>query len=217
MRYREIIAEKWFKTFPIDDGRLHIEVFLNPTPMEVKKLIAQYAREHGGTWEYPLRASVAENGDLYVWDSYVATHSDIISAHKLPTAGGYLYLAADHIMFNDLHGEYDEEAEEGDAIYGRWVGDYYRATRNSPALQRIYGHDMRIIGADDHRPPAGYGNRFEIDDEFISRYVAEGLMEKAPPGKKAKRFITKRKADFKDRYGDAWKEVLYATAWKLFG
>ena len=46
---------------------------------------------------------------------------------------------------------------------------------------------------------------------------AEIISEKAPPGKKAKRFIKKAKPDFKKRYGDAWKEVLYATAWKMFG
>jgi hypothetical protein len=45
----------------------------------------------------------------------------------------------------------------------------------------------------------------------------EALAETAPPGKKAERFIKHRKDDFKDRYGDAWEEVLYATAWKLFG
>lgn len=45
----------------------------------------------------------------------------------------------------------------------------------------------------------------------------EHLNEKAPKGKKAKRFIRKAKQDFKDRYGDAWKQVLYATAWKMFG
>ena len=44
----------------------------------------------------------------------------------------------------------------------------------------------------------------------------DDLNEKAPKGKKAKRFIRKAKKDFKDRYGDAWKQVLYATAWKLF-
>ena len=44
----------------------------------------------------------------------------------------------------------------------------------------------------------------------------EDLNEKAPTGKKAKRFIRKARDDFKARYGDAWKSVLYATAWKLF-
>lgn len=43
------------------------------------------------------------------------------------------------------------------------------------------------------------------------------LKEKAPPGAKAERFIKKNKAEFKDRYGDRWEEVLYSTAWKKFG
>ncbi len=38
------------------------------------------------------------------------------------------------------------------------------------------------------------------------------LQEKAPPG--MEQWIKDRKADFKQRYGDRWKEVLYATAWK---
>lgn len=51
----------------------------------------------------------------------------------------------------------------------------------------------------------------ETKFEFLKQ-----LAEKAPPGKKAKNFIKHRKADFQERYGDAWKEVLYATANKLF-
>lgn len=43
------------------------------------------------------------------------------------------------------------------------------------------------------------------------------LYEKAPPGRKAKRFIKKAAPSFKERYGDAWKTVLYAKAWKMFG
>ena len=45
----------------------------------------------------------------------------------------------------------------------------------------------------------------------------QSLTEKAPQGKKAERFIKKHKGDFKKRYGDAWEQVLYATAWKQFG
>ena len=41
--------------------------------------------------------------------------------------------------------------------------------------------------------------------------------ESAPPGKKAEDFIKDNKAEFKDRYGKKWQEVLYATAWKKFG
>jgi hypothetical protein len=38
------------------------------------------------------------------------------------------------------------------------------------------------------------------------------LNEVAPPGMED--WIKKRKPEFKDRYGDRWEEVLYATAWK---
>lgn len=50
----------------------------------------------------------------------------------------------------------------------------------------------------------------EIDEGF------EDIVERAPPGRKAKRFIDKHSDEFRDRYGDAWKRVLYATAWKKF-
>ncbi len=43
------------------------------------------------------------------------------------------------------------------------------------------------------------------------------LAERAPPTQKAEKFIKKHKEEFRQRYGDAWKGVLYATAWKLFG
>lgn len=40
----------------------------------------------------------------------------------------------------------------------------------------------------------------------------ETVQEVAPPGMED--WIKDRKADFKKRYGDRWKTVLYATAWK---
>lgn len=55
------------------------------------------------------------------------------------------------------------------------------------------------------------GEGFEIVEGI------EGIAERAPPGRKAKRFIKKLTPQFKERYGDAWKQVLYATAWKNFG
>jgi len=51
------------------------------------------------------------------------------------------------------------------------------------------------------------------DDKYM---FIKQLNEKSPPGKKAHRFIAKHKDEFKDRYGDAWEQVLYATANKLF-
>lgn len=48
--------------------------------------------------------------------------------------------------------------------------------------------------------------RKSIEQESID------LSEVAPPGMED--WIKDRKADFKERYGKRWKEVLYATAWK---
>jgi hypothetical protein len=42
--------------------------------------------------------------------------------------------------------------------------------------------------------------------------VEPPLAEKAPPG--MEQWIEHRTPDFRDRYGDAWERVLYATAWK---
>lgn len=43
------------------------------------------------------------------------------------------------------------------------------------------------------------------------------VYESAPPGEKAEQFILKNKVAFKKRYGDEWRQILYATSWKLFG
>jgi nicotinic acid mononucleotide adenylyltransferase len=41
--------------------------------------------------------------------------------------------------------------------------------------------------------------------------------ESAPPGKDAEEFIKTNKEKFKTRYGEKWEQVLYATAWKVYG
>ena len=56
---------------------------------------------------------------------------------------------------------------------------------------------------------AAYKQSLALNNSFIP--------EEAPPGDKAERFIRKNKADFKERYGENWERVLYATAWKNFG
>jgi len=43
------------------------------------------------------------------------------------------------------------------------------------------------------------------------------IKEVAPPGKGAETFIKGNKEKFKKRYGDRWEEILYRTAWKVFG
>ena len=45
----------------------------------------------------------------------------------------------------------------------------------------------------------------------------QSVNEVSPPSGPARRFSKKPevKAAFKKRYGDRWKEVMYATAWKM--
>jgi hypothetical protein len=47
---------------------------------------------------------------------------------------------------------------------------------------------------------------------------SDNLHEVSPPSGTARRFSEdpKVKADYKKRYGKRWKEVLYATAWKMY-
>lgn len=54
-------------------------------------------------------------------------------------------------------------------------------------------------------------NGISLNEAFVK------IMERAPKNPKAEKFIKKSKSEFKKRYGDRWKEVLYATAWKMFG
>lgn len=46
--------------------------------------------------------------------------------------------------------------------------------------------------------------------------IMERLNEAAPPSEAAEDWIKSNKARFRKEYGDDYKEVMYATAWKLF-
>ncbi len=59
-----------------------------------------------------------------------------------------------------------------------------------------------------------FGPQF-FEDPVVYEY--KNVMEKAPPGVKAERFIKQNKEKFKKRYGKNWERILYATAWKMFG
>jgi len=64
------------------------------------------------------------------------------------------------------------------------------------------------------------GNAVDMEDAETAREILgtvspieeEVVTEVAPPGMEG--WIKKRKPEFKERYGDRWEEVLYATAWK---
>ena len=59
------------------------------------------------------------------------------------------------------------------------------------------------------------GNFSPVKTEDVADEIK--LSEVSPPSGPARRFSKKPevKAAFKKRYGDRWKEVMYATAWKM--
>lgn len=114
---------------------------------------------------------------------------------------------------------------------------YFRGEENELNNQLV---EFRVVGGDNYHlnfgkitdlvtkysaiMTAGHDNT-KYNQEYLAAVNAaihgiqktEPVEEKAPPGAKAERFIKKNKEEFKNRYGDRWEEVLYATAWKQFG
>ncbi len=60
-----------------------------------------------------------------------------------------------------------------------------------------------------------YEDEVILDLDEMRANLEKALNEVAPPGMEG--WIKDRKPEFKDRYGDRWEEVLYATAWKQHG
>lgn len=52
----------------------------------------------------------------------------------------------------------------------------------------------------------------------FSRYyeIMEQINEAAPPSRQAEKWIESNKERFRKEYGEDYKEIMYATAWKLF-
>jgi hypothetical protein len=161
VRYKDIICERWWNSFKIEDWNKNIDVYLNPSKSEFLKLIAHFEREHG-QMEWPLRAFITPT-NLYVWDAFEATHSDM-SSMGIPSAGGYLYLNREGILFNDLNWD---DSDGGEKPYGAHVRRYYEATMTNPAIRRIYGVP-KITGVDD-AGLAGVTGKFPITPEFIEQ------------------------------------------------
>lgn len=55
-------------------------------------------------------------------------------------------------------------------------------------------------------------------DEMLLSEEGEPITEKSPPDADIEKWLEnpETKALFKDRYGDKWQEVMYATAWKMY-
>lgn len=150
----------WFSQYSVGDHQ--VDVYRNLSKNDFLRLLKQLETQHGMN-EWPVRAFITPT-DLYVWDAYLATHSDMRD-FDIPSSGGYLYLNRDSILFNDLDWEYNDDGEK----YRKLVKKYYHATIINPYINKIYSN-ISIIGADDSGE-LGPKGRFAITPEFIETYV----------------------------------------------
>ena len=78
--------------------------------------------------------------------------------------------------------------------------------------------DPYELASDDRlRGMAARGDQQAKAEMEKRRQPRQPMQEVAPPGEKAERFIRQNKEKFRKQYGDRAEEVLYSTAWKMFG
>jgi hypothetical protein len=120
----------------------------------------------------------------------------------------------------------EEEVEEG---FGDEIGDRMKnvagkmsSLSNKPSPfesdpnvgDRMKGVQDRMGSlADKMKKKLGEAEVEDDEEEPMSMMKA---MEEAAPSDKAEKFIKKNKENFQKRYGTKWKDVLYATASKMF-
>lgn len=102
---------------------------------------------------------------------------------------------------------YGETEFEEDADRLRRAADGYD---ESP-----FEEDVAIVSNDESIPDVLKALAQEKEEAKDMPPLAN-FLEKAPEGKEAEDFILKNKQKFKKQYGDKGKDVLYATAQKLF-
>jgi len=73
-----------------------------------------------------------------------------------------------------------------------------------------------LAGNDPKMMKKGWGNGEEVDVDDLDLPKLMALAESPPPSDEAEAFIAKHKKDFKKRYGERWKEVLYSVASEKF-
>ncbi len=117
----------------------------------------------------------------------------------------------------------------------RQVADIIKTIRDPAEKQRMAQHHADIFASqnknfnhkkwhewigtkshvfpDENKRKWGAGHDTYMGDE--TDHAKETLQEVTPPGKGFEHWVKGRKAGFKERYGNKWKSVLYATAWKM--
>ena len=108
-----------------------------------------------------------------------------------------------------------DESQDGNAAKLRLAISYEdrcreRGMSEAADLVRAYIDHLKDIRATE----IGTSQPSDIDEDFD--YL---LAEVSPPSGAARRFSKKEKvkAEFRKRYGKNWKDVFYATAWKMHG
>lgn len=152
--FGKALVEAWDRTVkpPYANG-LEVDIFKNPDRAEYAKLI----REHK-----QLRGILDDQGNLLVWDAYLATHGDIDVFYD--SVGAYLYLTPDRLWFNDMN-FYHSGMKDG-PMYSKTVRIMYERAKKNRSLNRIYGRDFVPLGIDNETR-----QKFDITPEWIEQHV----------------------------------------------
>lgn len=101
-------------------------------------------------------------------------------------------------------------------IFGKSLNDEEKKLITIKTLEKL-DEKLKVEKINDIISSGNYNLMdFSIDTGIRLDEAYQKIMERAPKSAKAERFIKKSKEYFKKKYGKRWKNVLYATAWKLF-
>lgn len=130
-----VAKKSWDKTIQGHQGQ-SVDIYRNPTKRELLELFRTYG---------VLRADLEDvTGDLLVWDSAFATHSDIQNHYA--TCWTFMYLEPDRILANDIN-FHTEEC--GDVGYGPFLlKALSQLFENSKLLAAYAGELPTVIGRD---------------------------------------------------------------------
>lgn len=147
------INEAWTST--VRAAGQDVDVFRNPSKMEVLKLIREFDNA-------PLRADIEwQTKDLLAWNSDLATHSDLMNHFGMTEL--YLYLHPRLVQMNDIQYHRDDDGQYGDRLVMRMT-----LVLESPHIQRIYGTNPTVKLLDNET-----GGMFDLTRDLIEKVRVE--------------------------------------------
>jgi hypothetical protein len=138
------IVEDWDKNvsvygFGAPAKPAQVDIFRNPSRKEFTKLLRDS--------QFKTLRALIDNGDLLVWDAALTTHNDV-QKHYPQARSIYLLLYADHVEWNDINFENNEEDDYETYPYDGALKRGIDLCHNTKALTHLYGHNFVIIGND---------------------------------------------------------------------